>query len=99
MKRTKHVENTDVFENLMTWFQKTEHVYMQPAISADRKCLQVVPLQPSIYFTLCGQELWRLFFYGWDCWAGVAVVAEVQLKCLANNVCVSMREVGLGICV
>lgn len=40
-----------------------------------------------------------LFFYGWDCWAGVAVVAEVQLKWLANNVCVSMREVGLGICV
>lgn len=65
MKRTKHVENTDVFENLMTRFQKTEHVYMQPAISADRKCLQVVPLQPSIYFTLCGQELWRLSFLLW----------------------------------
>lgn len=30
---------------------------------------------------------------------GWAVVAEVQLKGLANNVCVSMREVGLGICV
>lgn len=30
---------------------------------------------------------------------GWAVVTEVQLKWLANNVCVSMREVGLGICV
>lgn len=79
MKRTKHhVQNTDVFENLMTWFQKIEHVYMLPAISADRKCLQVVPLQPSIYFTRCGQELWRLSFTDRIVGRKRAVVAEVH---------------------
>lgn len=56
---------TDVFENLMTWFQKLEHVCMLCIISADLKYPQVVPLQPSIYFTLCGQELWRLSFLLW----------------------------------
>lgn len=81
MKRTKHhVQITDVFGNLMTWFQKTEHVYMLPAISADQKRPQVVPLQPSIYFTLCCQELWRLSFLLWmgSLGRGWAGVAEVQ---------------------
>lgn len=39
-KKTRHhVQNRDVFKNLMTWFQKTEHVCILHAISADRKCL------------------------------------------------------------
>lgn len=81
MKKTKHrVQNRDVFENLMTWFQKTEHVCMLHAISADLKCLQVVPLQPSIYFTLCGQELWRLSFLLWKGLLGWgAIIKVIQL--------------------
>lgn len=35
MKKTKrHVQNRDAFENFMTWFQKTEHVYVLHATSA-----------------------------------------------------------------
>lgn len=40
-----------------------------------------------------------LFFYGWDCWAGVAVVAEVQLKWLANSVGVHEGSGRRNLCV
>lgn len=69
-KQKHHVSNRNAFPNLMAWFPETEHACMLCAIPADLRCLQVVPLQQSIYFTLCSQELWRLFLFWMDCWVG-----------------------------